>query len=156
MGEILTAGVKAPDFSLPSQDGTPISLKSLRGRKVVLYFYPRADTPGCTQEAIAFHAKRKAFEKAGAVILGVSADPVEAQEKFRGKYGLSFPLLSDEAHRMLEDYGVWGEKNMYGKRFLGVHRVTYLIDEKGVIARVWPKVKVEGHAEDVLEAARKL
>jgi peroxiredoxin Q/BCP len=156
MGEILTAGAKAPDFSLPGQDGTPISLKSLRGSKVVLYFYPRADTPGCTQEAIAFNAKRKAFEKAGAVILGVSADPIEAQQKFRGKYGLSFPLLSDEAHRMLEDYGVWGEKNMYGKRFLGVHRVTYLIDEKGVIARVWPKVKVEGHAEEVLEAAQKL
>lgn len=156
MGEILIAGVKAPDFSLPSQDGTPISLKSLRGSKVVLYFYPRADTPGCTQEAIAFNAKRKAFEKAGAVILGVSADPIEAQEKFRGKYGLSFPLLSDEAHRMLDDYGVWGEKNMHGKRFLGVHRVTYLIDENGVIAHVWPKVKVEGHAEEVLEAARKL
>jgi peroxiredoxin Q/BCP len=156
MGEILTAGIKAPDFSLPSQDGTPISLKSLRGSKVVLYFYPRADTPGCTQEAIAFNAKRKAFEKAGAVILGVSADPIEAQEKFRGKYALSFPLLSDETHRILNDYGVWGEKNMYGKRFLGVHRITYLIDGKGIIARAWPKVKVDGHAEEVLEAARKL
>ncbi|HVT55551.1 MAG TPA: thioredoxin-dependent thiol peroxidase [Xanthobacteraceae bacterium] len=156
MGEILTAGAKAPDFSLPSQNGTPISLKSLRGSKIVLYFYPRADTPGCTQEAIAFNAKRKAFEKADAVILGVSADPIEAQEKFGGKYGLAFPLLSDETHRMLEDYGVWGEKNMYDKRFFGVHRVTYLIDGKGVIARVWPKVKVEGHAEEVLEAARKL
>lgn len=156
MSEILTSGAKAPDFSLTREDGTQISLKSLRGSIVVLYFYPRADTPGCTKEAIAFNGLRKQFEKTGAVILGVSADPVKAQEKFRDKYSLAFPLLSDEAHKMLKAYGAWGEKSMYGKTFLGVHRITYLIDRNGKVAHVWPKVKVEGHAEDVLEAVRKL
>lgn len=156
MGEILAEGAKAPDFNLQRENGEKISLKSLRGSKVVLYFYPRADTPGCTKEAIAFNGKRKAFEQAGAVILGVSADPVPTQKKFGEKYSLAFPLLSDETHAMLEAYGAWGEKSMYGRSFFGVSRITYLIDEKGGIAQVWPKVKVEGHAEEVLEAARKL
>jgi peroxiredoxin Q/BCP len=156
MGEILTPGARAPDFSLTREDGTQISLKSLRGSIIVLYFYPRADTPGCTREAIAFNGLRKQFEKAGAVILGVSADPVKAQGKFRDKYSLSFPLLSDETHKMLKAYGAWGKKSMYGKTFPGVHRITYLIDRNGKVAHIWPKVKVEGHAEDVLEAARKL
>lgn len=136
--------------------GAQVTLKSLRGKKVALYFYPRADTPGCTKEAIAFNGKRRAFEQAETVILGVSADPVKAQDKFRDKYALAFPLISDETHQMLEAYGVWGEKNMYGKTFFGVQRVTYLIDRKGIVAQVWPKVKVEGHAEDVLAAARAL
>jgi peroxiredoxin Q/BCP len=156
MGEILAAGAKAPDFNLQRENGEKISLKSLRGSKVVLYFYPRADTPGCTQEAIAFNGKRKEFEKAGTVILGVSADPVAAQKKFGEKYNLAFPLLSDETRGMLEAYGAWSEKSMYGRSFFGVQRITYLMDEQGVIAQVWPKVKVEGHAEEVLEAARKL
>ena len=156
MGEPLTAGIEAPDFTLPRDGGGQISLSSLRGRKVVLYFYPRADTPGCTKEAISFNALRKAFEEAGATIVGVSADSVRVQDKFRDKYDLSIPLASDEAHEMLKAYGVWGEKSMYGKTFMGVGRATFLIDQQGRIAKAWPKVKVEGHAEEVLAAARTL
>lgn len=156
MTEMLAPGRRAPDFLLRREDGTEVSLKSLHGSKVVLYFYPRADTPGCTKEAIAFNGKRKDFEKAGAVVLGVSADPVKAQEKFRDKYTLEFPLLSDETHEMLTAYGAWGEKSMYGKAYIGVHRITYLIDAKGFIAQAWPKVKVDGHAEEVLAAVRSL
>jgi len=156
MGEPLTAGIEAPDFTLPRDGGGQISLSSLRGRKVVLYFYPRADTPGCTKEAISFNALRKAFEEAGATIVGVSADSVRVQDKFRDKYDLSIPLASDEAHEMLKAYGVWGEKSMYGKTFMGVGRATFLIDQQGRIAKAWPKVKVEGHAEEVLAAVRTL
>lgn len=156
MADLLTVGASAPDFTLPRDGGKPISLQSLRGKKVVLYFYPRADTPGCTKEAIAFNGLKAAFAKAGTVIVGVSADPVKAQEKFRDKYALGFPLASDETHQMLQAYGVWGRKSMYGKIFFGVQRVTYLIDSKGIVARVWPKVKVEGHAEDVLATAQAL
>jgi thioredoxin-dependent peroxiredoxin len=156
MTEMLASGAKAPDFQLRREDGTEVSLKSLHGSKIVLYFYPRADTPGCTKEAIAFNGKRKDFAQAGTVVLGVSADPVKAQEKFRDKYTLEFPLLSDETHEMLEAYGAWGKKSMYGKSFMGVQRITYLIDAKGFIARVWPNVKVDGHAEEVLAAARSL
>jgi peroxiredoxin Q/BCP len=156
MGGPLSVGAEAPDFTLPRDGGGEISLRELRGRKVVLYFYPRADTPGCTKEAIGFNTLRKAFEKAETVVLGVSADPVKAQDKFRDKYSLAFALASDESHRMLEAYGVWGEKSMYGKTFMGVERVTYLIDRRGKIAKVWPKVKVDGHAEEVLAAAKSL
>jgi peroxiredoxin Q/BCP len=156
MREILAPGSRAPDFRLPREDGTQVSLRSLRGRKVVLYFYPRADTPGCTREAIAFNARRRQFETAGTVILGVSADPLKAQQNFRDKHALAFPLLSDETHKMLEAYGAWGEKSLYGKKYTGVHRITYLIDEQGVIARVWPKVQVDGHADEVLAAATSL
>jgi peroxiredoxin Q/BCP len=143
MGKPLSVGTPAPDFTLSRDGGGQVSLKDFNGRKVVLYFYPKADTPGCTKEAIN-------------VILGVSADPVKAQDKFRDKHSLAFPLASDETHRMLEAYGVWGEKSMYGKTFLGVERVTYLIDGQGKIAKVWPKVKVDGHADEVLEAAKSL
>lgn len=156
MGKPLSAGIPAPDFTLPRDGGSQVSLKDFSGRKVVLYFYPKADTPGCTKEAISFNALRKAFEEADTVILGISADPVKAQDKFRDKYSLAFPLVSDETHRMLEAYGVWDEKSMYGKTFMGVERVTYLIDGQGKIAKVWPKVKVDGHAEEVLESARAL
>lgn len=156
MAEILNSGDRAPAFTLQRENGGKISLQSLRGSKVVLYFYPRAGTPGCTQEAIAFNGKRKDFAKANTAILGVSADPLKAQEKFRDKYQLDIPLLSDETHKMLSAYGAWGKKSLYGRIFLGVKRVTYLIDDKGVIARVWPKVKVAGHAEEVLSAARAL
>jgi thioredoxin-dependent peroxiredoxin len=156
MGKPLSVGIPAPDFTLLRDGGSQVSLKEFGGRKVVLYFYPKADTPGCTKEAINFNALRRAFEEANTVILGISADPVKAQDKFRDKYSLAFPLVSDETHRMLEAYGVWGEKSMYGKTFMGVERVTYLIDGEGKIAKVWPKVKVDGHAEEVLESARAL
>lgn len=156
MGKPLSVGTRAPDFILPRDGGSQVSLKDFSGRKVVLYFYPKADTPGCTKEAIGFNALRKAFEEADTAILGVSADPVKAQDKFRDKYSLAFPLVSDETHRMLEAYGVWGEKSMYGKTFMGIERVTYLIDGQGKIAKVWPKVKVDGHAEEVLESAKSL
>src|SRR5205085_4175471 len=156
MGKTLSVGTAAPDFVLPRDGGGRVSLKELSGQKIVLYFYPKADTPGCTKEAIAFNALRKAFEAADTVILGVSADPVKAQDKFRDKYSLAFPLASDETHAMLEAYGVWGEKSMYGKSFMGIERVTYLIDRQGKIAKVWPKVKVEAHAEEVLESAKSL
>lgn len=156
MGDPLSVGTPAPDFTLPRDGGGQVTLKDFSGRKVVLYFYPKADTPGCTKEAISFNALRMAFAEADTAILGVSADPVKAQDKFRDKYSLAFPLVSDEAHRMLEAYGVWGEKSMYGKTFMGVERLTYLIDRQGRIAKVWPKVKVDGHAEEVLESAKSL
>jgi peroxiredoxin Q/BCP len=156
MGNPLSVGTPAPDFTLPRDGGGQVTLKDFSGRKVVLYFYPKADTPGCTKEAISFNALRKAFAEADTAILGVSADPVKAQDKFRDKYSLAFPLVSDETHRMLEAYGVWGEKSMYGKTFMGVERLTYLIDRQGRIAKVWPKVKVDGHAEEVLESAKLL
>jgi thioredoxin-dependent peroxiredoxin len=154
MGKPLSVGTPAPDFTLPRDGGSQVSLKDFSGRKVVLYFYPKADTPGCTKEAIAFNALRKAFAEADTAILGISADSVKAQDKFRDKYSLAFPLVSDETHRMLEAYGVWGEKSMYGKTFMGIDRVTYLIDRQGMIAQVWPKVKVDGHAEEVLASAK--
>lgn len=156
MTDLLAIGDFAPDFTLSRDGGDQISLNKLRGKKVVLYFYPKADTPGCTKEAIAFNGMKRLFEQAGAVILGVSADPVRAQDKFRDKYSLTFPLVSDETHEMLEAYGVWGEKSMYGKTYMGIERVTYLIDGNGKIAKVWPKVKVDGHAEEVLEAVKAL
>jgi peroxiredoxin Q/BCP len=156
MAEALNPGKKAPSFSLPRDGGGEISLSDFAGQNLVLYFYPRADTPGCTREAQAFSRLRAAFQRAGTAVLGVSADPVKAQDKFRDKYGLTIPLASDETHKMLDAYGVWGEKSMYGRKFLGVNRVTYLIDKNGKIARVWPKVSVDGHAEEVLEAAKAL
>jgi peroxiredoxin Q/BCP len=149
-------GTKAPAFKLSSDDGTTVSLANFRGRKLVLYFYPRADTPGCTREAIDFSRLRPQFEKAGTDILGVSADPVQAQEAFKKKYKLKIPLLSDETHKMLEAYGAWGKKSMYGKTFMGILRITYLIAPDGRIAQVWPKVKVDGHAAQVLAAAKAL
>lgn len=147
-------GKKAPAFSLPADDGTTVSLKSLAGKKAVLYFYPKDDTPGCTAEGIAFSALRKKFEAAGTVVLGVSKDSIETHCKFRDKHNLTVRLLSDEAGKMLEAYGVWTEKSLYGRKFMGIERSTFLIDDKGVIRKVWPKVKVNGHAEEVLEAAK--
>jgi peroxiredoxin Q/BCP len=150
------AGSAAPDFTLPRDGGANIALADFRGRKLVLYFYPKADTPGCTKEAIAFSELGADFAKANTAIIGVSADAVKAQDAFKRKYDLSIALASDEKHQILEAYGVWGEKSMYGKTFMGVSRATFLIDPDGRIARVWPKVKVDGHAEEVLEAARAL
>ena len=152
----LAAGTKAPAFALPRDGGETISLADFKGRKLVLYFYPRADTPGCTREAIAFSGLAKSFAKAGAAVLGVSADPVPAQDAFKAKYKLAIPLASDETHKMLEAYGVWGEKSMYGKTFMGIVRTTFLIAADGKIARVWTNVKVDNHAEEVLAAAEAL
>ena len=152
----LAPGAKAPAFSLPRDGGATVSLADFKGQKLGLYFYPRADTPGCTVESKAFSSLAKAFGKAGTAVLGVSADPVKAQDAFKAKHGLAIPLASDETHRMLEAYGVWGEKSMYGRKFMGITRTTVLIDRDGRIARIWPKVKVEGHAEEVLAAAKEL
>ncbi|MEA2927680.1 MAG: thioredoxin-dependent peroxiredoxin [Hyphomicrobiales bacterium] len=152
----LAVGEKAPDFTLLRDGGGTITLGDFKGRKLVLYFYPKADTPGCTKEAIAFNGLKRAFAAAGTDVVGVSADPVKAQDKFRDKYGLKFPLASDETHAMLAAYGVWGEKSMYGRRFMGVLRSTFLIDGKGRVAQMWHGVKVDGHADAVLAAAKAL
>ena len=150
----LVEGVKAPAFRLQLDDGTAVSLKDFKTRNLVLYFYPKADTPGCTKEAVDFSGKRAAFAKTGTDILGVSADPVAAQAKFKSKHKLSIALASDESKAMLEAYGAWDEKSMYGRKFMGVIRKTFLIDGEGRIVRIWPNVRVPGHAEEVLEAAR--
>lgn len=152
----LAAGDKAPAFTLPRDGGGTISLADHKGRKLVLYFYPKADTPGCTKESIAFSGLKKAFAKTDTDIVGVSADPVKQQDKFRDKHGLTIPLASDETKKMLTAYGAWGEKSMYGRKFMGVRRTTYLIGSDGRIAQVWEDVKVPGHAEAVLEAAKAL
>ena len=149
-------GDKAPAFALPRDGGGKVSLKDFKGRNLVLYFYPKADTPGCTREAVAFSKLKAAFARAGTDVLGVSADPVTAQDKFKAKHKLSIALGSDETKGMLEAYGAWGEKSMYGRKFMGVIRKTFLIDGAGRILRVWPKVRVEGHAEEVLETVRAL
>jgi thioredoxin-dependent peroxiredoxin len=156
MGNGLEVGRKAPAFSLPRDGGGNVSLAQFKGRKLVIYFYPRADTPGCTRESIDFSQLRADFEQARTDILGVSADPVKAQDAFKKKHDLTIGLLSDETHQMLEAYGAWGKKSMYGKSFTGVLRTTVLIGPDGRIARIWPKVKVEGHAAAVLEAAEAL
>jgi peroxiredoxin Q/BCP len=156
MGRELAAGAKAPAFTLGRDGGTSVSLKDFKTRNLALYFYPKADTPGCTKEAIAFSGLRAAFAKAGTEILGVSADPVAAQDKFKSKHKLRIALGSDESKEMLQAYGAWGEKSMYGRKYMGVIRKTFLIDGDGRIVRIWPKVSVPGHAEEVLEAARAL
>jgi len=149
-------GEKAPNFTLPRDGGSSVSLTDFKGRKLVLYFYPKADTPGCTQEAIAFNGLKRAFARAETDIVGVSADPVKAQDKFRDKHDLTIALASDESKKMLTAYGVWGEKSMYGRKFMGVRRTTFLVGRDGRIAQVWENVKVPGHAEAVLEAAKAL
>jgi len=152
----LAPGTKAPAFTLPRDGGGSVSLADFAGRAVVLYFYPRADTPGCTKEAIDFSRLKGAFAKAGAEVLGVSADPVPAQDKFKAKHKLAIALASDEKHRMLEAYGVWQEKSLYGRKFMGIARMTFLIGADQRIARIWPKVSVAGHAEEVLAAVKAL
>ena len=153
---LLGEGAKAPAFRLPRDGGDVISLSDFAGRKLVLFFYPRANTPGCTREAIDFTRLSGAFAEAGTAILGVSADSLKAQESFRDKHKLDVPLISDEKHEMLEAYGAWGEKSLYGRTFLGIIRTTVLIGADGVVKRIWRHVKVDGHAEAVLEAARSL
>lgn len=152
----LAIGSPAPDFRLPRDDGGEASLADFAGKKLVLYFYPKADTPGCTREAQAFSALNAEFAAAGAAILGVSADPVSKQTAFKTKYGLAIPLASDATHTMLTAYGVWGEKSMYGKTYQGITRMTFLIGPDARIARIWPKVKVDGHAAEVLAAVKAL
>ena len=154
MTKTLAVGDLAPIFTLPGDGGSEISLSSLKGRKVVLYFYPKDDTSGCTKEAIEFNGLRKAFEKAGAVIIGVSPDSPKSHDKFKSKYDLDFLLASDESKSMLEAYGVWVEKSMYGRKYMGVERTTILIDSDGRIKQIWSKVKVDGHAAEVLAAAK--
>jgi peroxiredoxin Q/BCP len=156
MGTDLKVGDKAPGFTLPCDGGGTISLADFKGRKLVLFFYPRADTPGCTVESIAFSKLRTQFKKAGTEVLGVSADAVKAQDAFKRKHALTVALLSDETHKTIEAYRAWGKKSMYGKSFMGIIRTTVLIGADGRIARIWPKVKVAGHAEEVLAAAKSL
>jgi thioredoxin-dependent peroxiredoxin len=150
----LLEGVRAPAFHLPRDGGHTVSLADFAGRKLVLFFYPRADTPGCTKEAIDFTRLAGAFADAQTAVLGVSADPLKAQEAFRDKHELAVPLASDEKHEMLEAYGVWGEKSMYGRTFLGILRTTVLIGTDGRILKIWRHVKVDGHADEVLAAAQ--
>lgn len=152
----LTIGTRAPAFSLPATDGREISLEGLKGRKVVLYFYPKDDTSGCTLEAQNFQGLKRDFAAADTEIVGVSPDSLKSHEKFRTKYGLDFALASDEEKSMLEAYGVWVEKSMYGRKYMGVERTTVLIDRDGTVAQLWSKVKVPGHAEEVLKAAQAL
>jgi thioredoxin-dependent peroxiredoxin len=149
-------GQTAPNFTLATDSGGSVSLSALLGKKVVLYFYPKDDTSGCTLEAKAFNDLQNYFAAAGTVIVGVSPDSVASHDKFKKKYGLGFALASDETKAMLESYGVWVEKSMYGRKYMGVERTTFLIDAKGKVARVWSKVKVPGHADEVLAAARSL
>ena len=147
-------GAKAPAFQLPRDGGDSVSLADYAGKKLVLFFYPRADTPGCTREAIDFTRLSDAFADEGAAVLGISADSVKAQESFRDKHRLSVPLISDEKHEMLEAYGAWGEKSMYGRSFMGIIRTTVLIAADGRIAKIWRNVRVDGHADEVLAAVR--
>ena len=148
------AGQKAPDLTLPRDGGGEVSLSDFSGQKVVLYFYPRDDTSGCTKEATGFSTALPDFEAAGAVVIGVSKDSVKSHDKFRAKHDLGIILASDENGDVCERYGVWVEKSMYGKTYMGIERSTFLIDGAGVIREVWRKVKVPGHVEKVLEAAR--
>jgi thioredoxin-dependent peroxiredoxin len=152
----LTPGAKAPEFTLPRDGGSSVSLRDFKGKNLVIFFYPKADTSGCTKEAIAFSTLRPAFAKARTEILGVSADPVEAQDAFKAKHGLTVALGSDEKRKMIEAYGAWGKKSMYGRSYMGILRTTFLIGPEARIVQVWRGVKVPGHAEAVLAAAQQL
>jgi thioredoxin-dependent peroxiredoxin len=156
MAKIPQPGDKAPDFKLPGKGNVEISMSALRGKNVVLYFYPKDDTSGCTLEAQNFNALRGDFTKANTEIVGVSPDSVASHDKFARKYDLGFALASDESKAMLESYGVWVEKSMYGRKYMGVERTTFLVDASGKIASVWNKVKVPGHVDEVLAAAKAL
>lgn len=149
----LTEGMPAPDFTLPTDGNGTLALKDLRGKQVVLYFYPKDDTPGCTTEAKDFARLHDEFTAAGAVILGISKDSVKRHDNFKAKHCLPFTLVSDDGE-ITEAYGMWKEKSMYGKKYMGIERSTFLIDAKGTIAKIWPKVKVTGHADEVLKAVK--
>lgn len=153
---MLSVGDKAPQFALNDADGNKVKLSDFKGKKVVLYFYPKDLTPGCTVEACAFRDDIGPLKKLGAVVLGVSADDEKKHQKFRDKHDLNFPLLADVNHEVSDQYGTWQEKSMYGRKYWGIARVTYIIDEKGKIAHVWPKVKVDGHSKEVIDAVKSL
>ena len=152
MADWIEPPAKAPAFSLKATDGSTIKLSQLKRQPVVLYFYPKDDTPGCTKEACAFRDRLAEIQELGAVVLGVSADDVTSHKKFSEKFSLNFPLLADTDHTMAEQYGAWREKNMYGKISMGIQRSTFLIDAKGVVAKVWKKVSVDGHDQQVIDA----
>ncbi len=156
MADWIEAGKKAPDFTLPADNGTKVKLSSLRGNPVVLYFYPRDDTPGCTTEACSFRDLKSEMASLGATVLGVSTDSVESHIKFRNKFQLNFPLLADTEHKVAEKYGVWREKTRFGKTAMGIQRSTFLIDAGGVVRKVWKSVKVEQHDQQVLGGLRDL
>ncbi len=153
---MIVEGQEAPDFTLPDQDGNQVKLSELRGQPVVLYFFPKADTPGCTTQACGVRDHRSDYEGTGARVVGVSPDTVTAQRKFADKYGLDFTLLADENHEVADLYGVWGEKKMYGKTYMGVSRETFLIDSEGKVVKIFPKVSPKTHDEVVLEALSEL
>ena len=150
------AGKKAPDFSVTTDGGGKVKLSDFKGKNVILYFYPKDDTPGCTKQACGYRDAKPNFSKAKAVVLGVSKDSVARHDKFRDKYDLNFPLLSDEDGKICEKYGTWIEKSLYGRKYMGIDRATFLIDGKGVVRQVWRKVKVPGHVEEVLAALKAL
>jgi peroxiredoxin Q/BCP len=156
MADWIEEGAKAPAFTLATDEGKKVKLSDFAGQKVVLYFYPKDDTPGCTKEACAFRDRSKEFAKLGAVVLGVSPDDVASHAKFKAKYTLPFTLLADEGHALAEKFGAWREKNMYGKKSMGVQRSTFIIGADGKVVKVWKKVSVDGHDEAVLEALRAL
>jgi peroxiredoxin Q/BCP len=156
MAAPLAAGAKAPDFTLPRDGGGTVSLGDYRGRQLVLFFYPKADTSGCTREAQDFTKHAASFAKTGSAVLGISPDPVQKLDRFKAKHGLLIDLASDETHRTLKAYGVWAKKSLYGRSYMGVRRTTFLIGPDGRIARIWDNVKVDGHAEEVLAAAKTL
>ncbi len=152
MGDWIEEGREAPDFTLPADDGTEVKLSALRGNPVVLYFYPRDDTPGCTVEACSFRDRKEELARRGAQVLGISPDDVASHSRFRDKFQLNFPLLADKDHQVAEQYGAWREKVRFGKKSMGIQRSTYLVDGEGIVRKVWKNVKVEGHDEQVLEA----
>jgi peroxiredoxin Q/BCP len=156
MADWVEEGARAPDFSLASDAGKTVKLSDLRGKPVVVYFYPRDDTPGCTREACAFRDRQDAIARTGAVVLGISPDSAESHRKFHDKFNLNFPLLADTDHRVAEQYGAWREKNSYGKKSMGIQRSTFVIDAEGRVAKVWRSVKVDGHDEQVLSALAEL
>ncbi len=156
MSDALAVGDKAPDFSLPDDGGSLVSLRDFAGHPLVIYFYPKDDTSGCTKEAQDFSEKIAAFREAGAAVLGVSPDSAASHAKFKTKHEIALPLLSDESKAMLEAYGVWAEKSMYGRKYMGVERTTFLVKGDGTIAAIWPKVKVPGHVDAVLKAVEAL
>jgi thioredoxin-dependent peroxiredoxin len=156
LSDWIEEGQKAPAFTLSTDDGRKVKLSDFVGSPVVLYFYPKDDTPGCTKQACAFRDRKAELMSLGAVVLGVSADTVESHAKFRDKFELNFPLLADQDHKVAEKYGAWREKNMYGKKSMGIQRSTFLIDLAGKVAKVWKRVKVDGHDTDVLKAVREL
>jgi thioredoxin-dependent peroxiredoxin len=153
---LIAEGDKAPNFSLEADDGTTVTRDSLAGKNVVLYFYPKDDTPGCTKEACDFRDAFPRFDKVDAVVVGVSPDSPDSHRKFKKKFRLPFRLLSDESHKVAESFGVWKEKSMYGRKYMGIERTTVIIDRKGRVARIFPKVKVPGHAAEVENAVREL